>query len=83
LSTLSAYSKLMPTVKIRNEMTIITTVGLIYQDTVSLTDTFNANRVQCLTLLVHYKYTQLIQQLVRSLEIRVKNKETIKTNGKL
>ena len=51
-------------------MTIFTTVR--YQGS-ALTDTFNANRVQCLTLLVHYKYKRLIQQLVRSLEIRVKN----------
>jgi len=30
-----------------------------------------------------YKYTQLLQQLVRGLEIRVKKTQTIKTNGKL
>jgi len=37
-------------VKSRTEMTIVTTVR--YQVN-ALTDTFNANRVQCLTLLVH------------------------------
>jgi len=38
------------TVRSRNEMTIITTVR--YQAN-ALTDTFSANRVQCLTLLVY------------------------------
>jgi len=46
----SQLSTLYSTVKSRTEMTIITTVR--YQGN-ALTYTFNANRVQCLTLLVH------------------------------
>ena len=39
----------------------------------ALTGTFNANRSTVLSITVSYKYKQLIQQLVRSSEIRVKN----------
>ena len=46
----SQLSTLYNAVKSRTEMTIVTTVR--YQGN-ALTDTFNANRVQCLTLLVH------------------------------
>ena len=46
----SQLSTLYSTVKSRTEMTIITTVK--YRGN-ALTDTFNVNRVQCLTLLVH------------------------------
>ena len=58
-------------------MTVTTTVR--YQGN-ALTDTFNADGVQCLTLQV--KYTQLIQQLVRSLEIRVKKHTNYKNKQK-
>ena len=46
----SQLSTLYNAVRSRTEMTIVTTVR--YQGN-ALTDTFNANRVQCLTLLVH------------------------------
>jgi len=60
-------------------MTIITTVR--YQGN-ALTDTFDANGT-VLNITGSYKYTQLIQQLLRGLETRIKNTQTIKTNGKL
>ena len=46
----SQLSTLGSTVKSRTDITIITTVR---NQGNALTDTFNANRVQCLTLLVH------------------------------
>jgi len=46
----SQLNTLYSTVKSRTEMTIITTVK--YRGN-ALTDTFKANKVQCLTLLVH------------------------------
>jgi len=49
----SQLSTLYSTVKSRTEMTIITTVR--YQGN-ALADTFSANRVQCLTLLVSGSY---------------------------
>jgi len=63
-------------------MTIITTVR--YQGS-ALTDTFNANRVgpTVLNITGSHKYKQLIQQLVRSLEIRVKTTQTIKNKRKI
>jgi len=46
----------------------------------ALTDTFNAKKqVTVLSITGSYKYRYLIQQLVQSLEIRVKNIQTIKT----
>jgi len=49
----------------------------------ALTDTFNAKKQgTVLSITGSYKYRYLIQQLVQSLEIRVKNIQTIKTKEK-
>ena len=75
----SQLSTLYNAVKSRTKMTIVTTVR--YQ---GITDRYlECEQGTVLNITGSYKHEQLIQQLMRSLEIRVKNTQTIKTNRKL